>query len=315
MFDKFFYIVRFLIPACILCLYLHGCRDQQQKRPDAAGSDAKNEFYIGMSPEQNIFRQRERYAPLADYLSQKLGVKVELRMAAAYENLVDSMQAGELDAAFLGSFVGAVAVKKLAAQPLARPQYSDGTSTYRGLIFTRKDSGITTAQDMKDKTFVFVDQTTTAGWLFPMHFFKANGIDEPISWLGETYYAGTHEDAILDVVNKKADIGAAKDTIFYRLAKSDQRMLKDLVILATSPPVPENALLVRRETDESLKKKLQETLLAMHLDQEGQKVLAEFGAVKFIETSTGDYEPVFNYAEGIGINFAEYESVITFPGK
>lgn len=315
MFDKFSYIVRILISACVLFLFLNGCRDQQEKRPDAVGSGAKKEFYIGMSPEQNIFRQRKRFEPLAEYFTQKLGVRVELRMGAAYEDLIDGLRTGTLDAAFLGSFAGAVAVKKLGAQPLARPQYSDGTSTYRGLIFTRKDSGIVTAQDMKGKTFVFVDKATTAGSLFPLHFFKENGIDDPFSWLGETYYAGTHEDAILDVVNNKADIGAAKDTIFYHLAKSDQRMLKELVILATSPPVPENALLVRREIDESLKKTLQETLLVMHQDQEGQKILANFGAAKFIETSVDDYEPVFVYAEDIGIDFAKYEGVDTFPGK
>ena len=94
-------------------------------------------------------------------------------------------------------------MKTLEAQPLARTQYADGSSTYRGLIFTRKDSGIATAQDMKGKTFVFVDKTTTAGWLFPLHFFKENNIDDPFSWLGETYFAGTHEDAILDVAEEQ----------------------------------------------------------------------------------------------------------------
>jgi ABC-type phosphate/phosphonate transport system substrate-binding protein len=79
-------------------------------------------------------------------------------------------------------------------------------STYRGLIFTRKDSGITTARDMKGKTFAFADKATTTGWLSPPRYFKANGIADPSSWLGEIFYTGTHEDAILDAANNNADI-------------------------------------------------------------------------------------------------------------
>ena len=315
MFAEISYTVRILASASLLCLFLNGCREQREKGPDVDDLRPKQEFYIGISPERNIFNQRERFAPLAEYLSQKLNIQVELRMSAAYANLIDNLRSGELDAAFLGSFNGALAVKKLEAQPLVRPLDVNGTSTYRGLIFVRKDSGIATAQDMKGKSFVFVDKSTTAGWLFPLHFFKANGIDEPLSWLGETYFAGTHEDAILDVLNNKAVIGAAKDTIFYHFAEKEQRVLRELVILANSPPVPENTLIVSRETDASLTKRLQETLLAMHQDKEGLQVLEKFGAEKFIETSAGDYEPVFEYAKEVGVDLATYENREIFTGK
>lgn len=305
--GKISYIVRILFPACILCLFINGCRDQLQKKHDTVDANIQKEFYIGILPEQNIFMQRERYAPLGEYLSEKLDIKVELRIAGSYKDLLDKIQSKELGAAFLGSFPGAVALKKLEAQPMAKMQYADGSSTYRGLIFTRKDSGIATAQDMQGKTFVFVDKMTTAGWLFPLHFFKENNIDDPFSWLGETYFAGTHEDAIVDVVNNKADIGAAKDTIFYRLAKADPRILNQLQILASSPRVPENTLLVRRDTDELFTKTLQVTLLSMHQNKEGERALEKLGVVKFIETSAQEYDNVLKYADDIGIDISKYD--------
>ena len=116
---------------------------------------------------------------------------------------------------------GRLAIKKLGIQPIARPEWTDGTSTYYGMIFVRKDSGIKNAQDMKGKRFAWVDKATTAGWLFPLHYLQEHGITEPLStFLEESYFTGTHEDAILDVLNGKADIGAAKDTVFYRLAQN-----------------------------------------------------------------------------------------------
>lgn len=308
MLNKTFQIIRIILPACILCLLIYGCREQQNKSFDVASSDSEKVFYIGIVPEQNIFRQRDRYEPLARYLSQKVGIKIELRTLVTYENIIDQIQSKNLNAVFVGSFTGAVALKKLNAQPIARPEFLDGTSAYYGLIFARKDSGINSAQDMKGKAFAFVDKATSAGWLFPLHYFKNNNIDDPSSWLDEIYYTGTHEDAILDVVNGKADIGAAKNTVFYRLADSNKKIQNQLTILATSPPFPANSLCVCPETDEALKKKLQEVLLAMHQDLEGQKVLYMFGATKFIETSEKDYEPVFNYAEALGLDLATYDN-------
>jgi len=65
------------------------------------------------------------------------------------------------------------------------------------------------AQDMRGKTFAFVDKATTAGYLLPLVYFKENGINDYPTFLKETYFAGTHEDAIYDVLNRKAEITAA----------------------------------------------------------------------------------------------------------
>ena len=47
-----------------------------------------------------------------------------------------------MDGSFFGSFTGAMAIEKLGVEPIARPVNLDGTSTYKGYIFVRKDSGI-----------------------------------------------------------------------------------------------------------------------------------------------------------------------------
>ena len=81
------------------------------------------------------------------------------------------------------------------------------------------------------------DKATTAGWLLPLHYFREHGIDDYKSWLSESYFAGTHEGAIHDVLERKADVGAAKNTVFSRLASSDPRVPGELMILRRSPDV------------------------------------------------------------------------------
>jgi phosphonate transport system substrate-binding protein len=108
-------------------------------------------------------------------------------------------------------------------------------------------------------------------------------------------------------VNGKADIGAAKNTVFDRLAIVDQNLLTDLTILARSPDVPENGLALRDDLDPSIRGRLKEAILSMHTDPEGQEVLRQFAAIRFIETTDQDYEPVFRYAREIGLDLSSYD--------
>ena len=160
---------------------------------------------------------------------------------------------------------------------------------------------------MRGKRFAFVDKATTAGYLLPLVYFKENGINDYTAFLKETYFTGTHEDAIYDVLNRKADIGAAKNTVFERLAETDDSIKKELMILKRSPDVPENGLAVKRNLDAAIKNKLKKTLLGMHLDTEGKKILQRFGARKFIETTTDDYINVFDYARKAGLDLTTYD--------
>ncbi len=45
----------------------------------------------------------------------------------------------------------------------------------------------------------------------------------------------------------------------------------------------------------------------MHEDPEGRAVLDGFGALRFVETSNSDYDPVFRYAREVGIDLAHYD--------
>ncbi len=288
---------------------LSGC-DDQQKEKETRVEPAAPRIVIGLLPEQDLFSQKKRYQPLVDYVSRKAGVTIELKILSRYGNIIDNFISEKLDGAFFGSFTGALAIKKMGVVPIARPEWPDGTSTYYGMIFVRKDSGIKNVADMKGKRFAWVDKATTAGWLFPLHFFKTQGIPDPhTSYLKECYFTGTHEDAILDVLNGRADIGAAKDTVFYRLAETDKRVVDELEILAESPRVPANSLAFAAHIPSSLRNTVKKILLGMSDDPEGRALLLEFGARRFIETTEGDYDPVFEYVEHVGIDLNSYDYI------
>jgi phosphonate transport system substrate-binding protein len=297
---------RTLISVCLCLTILFGCGETKTER-DLETQGSRPSLVLGLIPERNIFKQLDRYEPLANYLSEKIGANVKLKVLTRYGNIIDNFSSAGLDGAFFGSFTYTLAHAKLGVEPVARPETAEGVSTYYGLIFVRKDSGIRSIQDMKGKRFAFVDRATTAGYLLPLAFFKAHRIEDYKTFFKETYFSGTHEDAIYDVLNKKAEIGAAKNTVFARLAAVDSRVKDELVILARSPEVPENGLAVKKDFDHALRNKLQEALLNMENNIQGMNVLKNLDARRFIETTDSDYANVYKYVKQIGLDLTTYQ--------
>ena len=123
-------------------------------------------------------------------------------------------------------------INQLGIEPIARPINLDGTSTYRGYLFVRRDSRILTASDMRGKRFAFVERSTSAGYLFPLAYFKAHHVEDVHAYLGETFFSGSHDAAILAVLNRDADVGAAKSTIYDQLKKENPRIGTELQVLS-----------------------------------------------------------------------------------
>jgi phosphonate transport system substrate-binding protein len=300
--------------ATIICLLGVGlfalpfiCGSEQQQTKAEGPIEPKTRILrIGLIPEQNIFAQKKRYEPLMAYLGKELGVSIEIRMLPRYGDVIEKFQELGLDGAFFGSFTGALAVAKLGLQPLARPEHMDGTSTYYGLVFAKKGRGLGNAAELRGKRMVFVDRATTAGYLLPLAYFRSLGIQDYRSWFAEYYFSGTHENAIKDVLDGYADIGAAKNTVFDRIAAGNPRFTSELGILATSPQVPSNALSVRSDLDGDLILSLKKELLAMHQSRGGRAVLAAMQMRRFVETRSEDYQTVRDYAHGIELDLAAY---------
>ena len=272
----------------------------------AAGLSCAAELRIGLIPEQNVFKQTERYQPLGEYLARKTGLGIRFTILPRYGNVIDRIREEHLDGAFFGSFTGALAIERLGAVPLARPVNLDGTSTYRGYLFVRKGSGIRRVADMKGKRIAFVEQATTAGYVFPLAYFREHGVKDPAKYFKEVYFAGSHDAAIYAVLDGKADVGCAKHSMFDRLRRREPRVAAELTVLAESSDVPSNGLLVWPGVAAADRARLTSALLAMDKDPAGIEVLRRFEALRFLPVSKADYSPVYDLARRAGIDLKTY---------
>lgn len=287
-----------------------GASDRPSPAPGARSGPAASgraEVLIGLVPEVNIFKQKARFTLLGEYLTRKVGVPVRFTILPRYDGALEGFDAERMDGAFLGSFTGAVAVERLGAVPIARPVNPDGTSTYHGYLFVRKDAGIHAPEAMRGKRMAYVDRATTAGYVFPLAWLRERGVHPDRGFFGETWFAGSHDAAIQAVLERKADVGVAKDTVYDRVRRENLRVDQELLILASSPPMPSNALCVRRDLEQGLREALRRALLDLADDPDGPRVLEQFGALRFVEAAPSDYAPVVDLARKAGIDLRRYQ--------
>jgi phosphate transport system substrate-binding protein len=281
---------------------------------------------IATIPETAVINQEDRYRPLVEHLSGALGprTRITLRHLSSYEELLEEFRAGSVNAAFFGSFVYALTKASVELDPVARPE-RDGLSEYRGLIFSRKDSGIEDWRDLEGKAFSMIRKTTAAD-VFPRLYFKERGVDMR-EFLGPIVLAGSHDASILNVLNGSVAAGAAKDLVYQRLAAEDPRIESELRILAESAPVPENALVVRRnvvfpcfgchqgldedrsglsDSPADLPARLRDELLALSSSPEGRRALMRLGADRFVCTTHTDYDNLYVMLEELGMSFSDF---------
>ena len=269
-------------------------------------SDKQEELLIGIEPEHNIFDQMERYRHLAGYLSEQLGVKVNLTIMSRYGEVIKRFKSLRLDGAFLTSYTATMAIRELHLEPVANPVNLNGESTSQGYIFVRKDSGIHALQDMQGKSIIFVDPATMEGYLYPLAFLVKHGITDINKFFNRLYFSGSHASAIFAVLDGRADIGAAKNTVFNKLVHDDPSIQQELDILAQSPKVPEITLCLKQEIGPDLRANMATVLLHMGITPRGKEVLQHFKALRFVKSSKSDFVVIEEMAQEARAAIAEH---------
>ena len=280
--------------------------DETETRGAVPDTIESRGLHIALVPEKNVFEQRRRYHYITDYLSENLGITVHVDIMHSYGQIIEAFLNGTADIGFFGSFSYVLTRSQAGVEPLVRPVWPDGSSTYRSYIFVRKDSGIRTTADMKEKTLALVDRATTAGYIFPLFYFKNIGIKDIRNHFAHIYFAGSHDIAAWAVYMGEADVGGCKSTIFNALAKEYPDFGDQMVTLIESVEVPSNCLAVSKDLRPLLKLRLKGLLLNLDESEEGKSILGQFGAKKFIVTTDEDYQVLYKMIDALKIDLSQY---------
>jgi len=298
----------FIIIFSLLFLLISAAADAQDDiSRENQPSDADGKILrLVLIPEKNVFEQRRRYKFITDYLSKKLEMTVLVEVMNNYGEICDAFLEGRADVGFFGSFSYVLTHAKTGIEPLARPVWLNDESTYRGYIFVRKDSGIESVKDMRNKSLILVDRATTAGYIFQLYYFKYSSIDSLDDYFSEIIFAGSHDAAAWAVYTGEAEVGGAKNHIYNAMAEEYPDFKEQMLVLTESPRFPSNGLAVRKDLNPAVKLRIRNLLINLHKNEEGKNILTHFGALKFIETEDEDYRLLYTMINALNINLKEY---------
>ena len=237
-----------------------------------AGPSAAQELKFGFTPVLSEADMKAEFEPLMAYLSNAVGQKVILYVAKSYGDLRTQMEAGTVDIGSFSPFAYVDAARGGKIRIIAQ-SILDGAATYRGLIVARKDSGLKTLDDLQGKRFAFVDPKSASGYVYPRAMLIEKGFT-PERYFRETIFAGGHDKVIAAVLEGRADAGAIYDGALG-VAKAMGVSTENLTTLASTDPIPHDAIAVRISMDEALSKKIQTALVDLDKSEAGCQAVAK----------------------------------------
>jgi phosphonate transport system substrate-binding protein len=202
---------------------------------------------------------RPNWEPFLAAQSAATGLRVSAYYAPTYEALVDALSRNEVQIAWLGNKSAIEAAGRANSEVFAQIAKKDGETAYYSQLIVHADSPLQTMEDVlkcdRSLNFGMGDPGSTSGYLAPAtYLFAAESID-PKTCFKSVQIAG-HEANAIAVAGRKADIATFNSDEFERLTAAKPDLVKQIRVIWTSPPLPLDPLVWRKDLDPSVKIKL-----------------------------------------------------------
>jgi phosphonate transport system substrate-binding protein len=236
------------------------------------GSHAPPELVFGMTPVVGVEATRARFAPLAEYMSDQLGIPVRLLVADSYGSLIEKMVAGEVDLAKLSPLAYVRVRQKIPEMKLVATHVANGSATYSSYLVALQDNKFSVLESPKGARMCFADPDSTSGYLYPAAYLQSRGIvpGRDLSFK----FAGDHRACLDGLFAGRYDI-AATWAGAIRDARQSGLDVGELAIVAKTGRIPYDAYCVRPDLDKEIAGRIQRLLLRTNtLSKDGRRVLS-----------------------------------------
>lgn len=178
-----------------------------------------------------------------------------------YHRLLEAMDIGHVDVAWLPPILAAQAVSRGYAAPLALP-LRGGVTSYSTALFAREGSPIRSIDELVGLRAAWVDRQSASGYLLIRAHLRSLGVDTERAFVADRF-TGSHEEVAHAVLDGTADVGAS----FLHLDPGDEHPVRaawgsaPVRILAHAGPIPADVIAVNRRLDPPVASQVQRALV------------------------------------------------------
>jgi phosphonate transport system substrate-binding protein len=260
-----------------------------------------NVLRVALIPSEDSRAMLAASDELLKALEKNLGIRVQGFVASDYNGVIEALRAGHVEVAYLGpfSYVLGTTVAPIEAFATAETARA-GRTYYHSQIIARKDSGIAKVEDLRGRTFAFVDPSSTSGHLFPKAGLIRAGID-PDKFFGRVLFTGSHDANAVAVANKRVDAATIADRIFDTAVARKLVNPDEIQVVWRSEPIPESPTVWRRNLPDDLKKRIKDAFLNIR-----DITWADQGKLnRFVETNDAAYDVIRETAKVLNLDLTK----------
>ncbi len=254
----------------------------------ASAADVK-ELNFGIIATEKAGALKQMWEPFLDDMAKAVGVKVNGFYATDYAGIIEAQRFNKVQVAWYGNKSAIDAVDRANGEVFVQFVDLDGTPGYYSYLITHKDSGITSLDQVlkngKDYTFGIGDPSSTSGTLVPTYYvFTMNNLDPKTHF--KVMRSSNHEGNFLAVLNKQVDVATSNSEMTQKMKEKSPEKLEQIRILWTSPLIPRDPLVWRKDLPSDLKKKIQDFMVAYGKDDREKEILKNMYRLAGFKAST-----------------------------
>jgi len=261
--------------------------------PVLANAETLNFGIISTESTANLKKQWDPF--IAD-MAKKTGIEVKPFFATDYAGVIEGMRFNKVHVAWFGNKSAMEAVDRSGGEVFAQTVDAAGNPGYWGHILVHKDSPFKKLADIlkcdQSLNFGIGDPNSTSGFLVPTTFiFSAKGIDPKKCF--KTVRNANHEANALAVANKLVDAAANNSENLRRIEKNAPDKFKNIRVIWTSPLIPSDPLVWRKDLPEATKKKITDFIFSYGTTDKAEKqVLAGLDWAPFRKSDNNQLLPI-----------------------
>ncbi len=224
-----------------------------------------NEINFGIISTEASTNQKVNWEPFLAAMTKATGLKVNAFYATDYAGVIEAMRFNKVQVAWYGNTSAMEAVDRAEGEIFAQVIGKEGNLGYTSHLITNTDKPFKALDDVlkcdKSLDFGIGDPNSTSGFLVPTtYIFAAKGIDPKACF--KTVRNASHQANAMSVANNQVDVATNNSEDLERLAKSAPDAYKKIRIIWTSPMIPLDPIVWRKDLDAGVKAKIYDFILS-----------------------------------------------------
>lgn len=227
---------------------------------------------------------------IADCLNKMTGLSFEIEVGTSFGASIEAMGAEKAHVGFLNTFSVLLAREKYQIVPALavlrkyntndvdpdKDQAGQLQPFYKGQFIASEASGVKAFEDLKGKTFCFVDPNSTSGYIIPRIILLSKGVN-PDTDFAAINNAGSHDNVAIAVYKGDCDAGVTYIDVLTdsaaNLAEKYPDITEKVKPFAVTDKIPSDGVQYIKSLDPAIQDAITAALVSMAEDKGGNAVL------------------------------------------